>query len=101
MEPSTIVLLTMLAALILFVIPQIPLLFTCIAVSCFMYFSGIATAQEALSGFNSVATWAIIGMGMMSAAFFSTGLANVVGAKLFSLTKGDQKKTTIMLMLVG
>lgn len=101
MAESTIVLFILLGALILFLIPKIPLLFTCLAVAVTLYFSGVATPAEALSGFSSVATWSIIGMSMMTGAFFSTGLAVVVGAKLFSLTAGSEKKVIVGVYIIA
>lgn len=101
MASSTIVLIILLCALILFLIPRIPLLFTCLAVAVALYFTGVATPAEALGGFSSVATWSIIGMSMMTGAFFSTGLADVVGAKLFSFTKGSQKSVIVAIYVIA
>jgi len=101
MEASTIVLLTLAAALVLFLTPKVPFVVTSIAISSFLYFAGIASPTEVLAGFNSTATWATIGMCMMGAGFFQTGVATWLGHRLFKLTKGSQKRATVMLYCVG
>ncbi len=101
MEQSTIVLIIMLGALILFLIPKVPILLTCMTICVTLYFSGVATPAEALAGFGNVATWSIIGMSMMTGAFFSTGLGATVGDKLFRLTRGNRKATIVGIYLTA
>ena len=101
MEPSTICLLVILISMILFMIPKIPILFTSIFATMALYFTGVSTANEAFSGFNSSATWFLIGMSLVSAAFFTTGLSDVVGTFLFRLTGGNQKRVSVTLYIIG
>lgn len=101
MSPSTICLIVIALSLILFMMPKVPILFTSIFATMALYFTGVSSASVAFSGFNSSATWFLIGMSLVSGAFFSTGLSDVVGTFLFNLTKGSQKRVSITLYLIG
>lgn len=101
MDNTTIVFLIMLGTLILFLIPKVPMLLTCMITCVVLYFTGVATASEAMAGFSSTATWSIIGMSMMTSAFFSTGLADVIGVRLLKATKGNQKAVIIGVYLIA
>ncbi len=101
MDNTNIVLLIMLGTLILFLMPKVPILLTCMITCITLYFSGAATASEALAGFSSTATWSIIGMSMMTGAFFSTGLADVIGVKLLKATRGNQKTVIVGIYFIA
>lgn len=101
MNNTTMVLIIMLGTLILFLIPKVPMLLTCMITCVVLYFTGTATASEALAGFSSTATWSIIGMSMMTSAFFSTGLADAIGARILRSTKGNQKAVVVGVYLIA
>ncbi len=101
MAPSTICLVIVGISLVLFMIPKVPILFTSIFATMALYFTGVSSANVAFSGFNSSATWFLIGMSMVSSAFFATGLSDVVGGGLFKLTGGNQKRVSVVMYVVA
>lgn len=101
MSSSTIMLIILAVATILFLNRKIPLLFTCIAAVLATYFTGVASVSDVFSGFSVSAVWSLIGISMASGAFKTSGLADVVGTKLFKFAGGDQKRVSIVIYLVA
>ncbi len=101
MQNSTIMLIILLIATILFLNRKIPILFTSIAAVLATYFTGVASASDVFSGFNVSAVWSLIGISMASGAFKTSGLADVVGLKLFRLAGGNQKRVSLVIYLIA
>lgn len=101
MEQSTIMLIILAVATVMFLCRKIPIFFTCIAAMLATYYSGVLTASEAFNGFSSSAVWSLVGMSMATGAFKVTGLADLVGTKLFSLTGGNQKYVSVGVYLIA
>lgn len=91
MEPSTIALIILLIALILFITEKIPLPITAIMAMLAMAFTGVISFNEAFSGFSNRVVFMIIGMSMLSASFFSVGLASKIGQILLRFDRLDER----------
>lgn len=101
MEQSTLMLIILAVATVMFLCRKIPIFFTCIVAMLATYFSGVLTVNEAFNGFSSSAVWSLVGMSMATGAFKASGLADLVGIKLFSLTGGNQKYVSIGVYLIA
>ncbi len=101
MEQSTIMLIILLIATILFLNKKVPILFTSMAAVLATFFTGVATPADVFSGFSVSAVWSLIGISMASGAFKTTGLADVVGVKLFKLAGGNQKRVSLVIYLIA
>jgi len=80
--------------------PKVPMIVTSMLAMLVLYFTGVTTAAETFSGFSSVATFILIGMSFVTSAFFSTGLADMVGNFLLKFSKGDEKKFIILMYII-
>ena len=93
-------LIVIVVTVILFLIPKVPILFTCIFGILVFYLSGIATVGEVFSGFNSSATWVLVGISLFSGAFFSSGLGAFLGKKIAKLCRGNEKLCIVVIYVV-
>lgn len=91
MSPAVFTLIIIAIAIIMFLIPKIQILFTSMFAMLALYFAGVYSPAEMFSGFNSIATWVLIGISMFSGAFFSSGLGNFLGKKISNLAKGSEQ----------
>lgn len=101
MQQSTIMLIILLIATILFLNKKVPILFTSMAAVLATFFTGVAEPADVFSGFSVSAVWSLIGISMASGAFKTTGLADVVGIKLFKLAGGNQKRVSLVIYLIA
>lgn len=96
MEQSTIALIVMLVILILFISERLPIVVTSILGMLAMAFTGCCTYSEALSGFSNVAVLVIIGIDIITEAFFATGLTDVMGNWFLSHDNLTEKKFLVL-----
>lgn len=97
MAPSTIAIIIMVIALILYATEWIPLEATAILSAIAMYVTGITEAGETLSGFSNVALILAVGATMMGNALMQTGALDIVGRRLGFLTKVNKRVYTSVL----
>ena len=101
METSTIALIIMVISIILFATEKIPLAVVALLSMLAMAFSGCITYQEAFSGFSNTATLMIIGMSIISSAFFTTGLSKKIGNYFLGLKNLTENRFVIILIIMG
>ncbi len=101
MEQSTIAIIILASALVLYSIPRIPLSVTTMIAILAMAFSGILTFPEAFSGFASTAVILVAGMMVIGHTFLTCGLAKKIGFILYRFVGSDEKKFTAMIIIIA
>ena len=101
MSQSTIAIIIMVGALVLYCIPRIPLSVTTVFAMLAMAMSGILTYSEAFSGFSSSAVLLVAGMMIIGHACFTSGLAQRFGNLLYKFVGANEKKFVIMVFLIA
>ena len=76
MSPSTITLLFLLFAVVMFVFEKIPLGLTSMIVCCGLVVTGVLDIQEAFTGFIDSNVILFVAMFIVGGALFETGMAN-------------------------
>lgn len=99
MENSTIAILILGIAVVLFVSEKIPLSVSALLAMLAMAFTGVISYEEAFSGFSNRVVFMIIGMSMVSTAFFSVGLSHKVARVLMRFTVFSEKVFVFALFL--
>ena len=61
---------------------------------------GVLTPTEALAGFSSPIVIMMIGLFVVGGAIMQTGLARLTGNKLMALSRGNEKVTFLLVMIV-
>lgn len=82
MSPSTITLLFLLFAVVMFVFEKIPLGLTSMIVCCGLVVTGVLDIQEAFAGFIDSNVILFVAMFIVGGALFETGMANKIGGTL-------------------
>ena len=100
MSQSMIAICIVLATLVLYLIPGIPIYVTTILSCLAMSLFGIISYDEALSGFSNSAALLIVGMMIMGQACLTTGIATRLG-HLVGRYATLEKRFVIMLMIIG
>lgn len=101
MSQSTIAIIILFSALILYMIPKIPLSVTTIFAMVAMAFSGIITFSEAFSGFSNSAVLLVAGMMIIGQACFTSGLAEAVGKLLYRFIGANEKLFVVMVLAIA
>lgn len=101
MSQSTIALLILLAALILYATEKLPICVTAILSMLVMGFTGILTFSEAFSGMGNPAVLLIVGTSILGQAFFSTGLSDRLCDWLLRNDQMSQWKFTLLMIACG
>lgn len=98
MEASTITLLILLGAAILFITEIIPLAVTAMSVAVVLFLTGVLDVKAAMSGLmdNNVILFA--GMFVVGAALFETGVAAQIGNFVVKISGKSEKKLLIGIM---
>lgn len=99
MEPSTLALIILASALVMYCIPAIPLSVTTILAMLAMAASGIISFEEAYSGFANTAIFLMAGMMVIGRAWFTTGLAGTIGRFVCRFV-GSSEKLMIVAVLI-
>ncbi|MGI6463892.1 MAG: SLC13 family permease [Candidatus Scatomorpha sp.] len=82
MAPSTITLIILAAAMVLYAIQAFPISVTSIFAVIALMVTNVITPKDAVSGFSNHVCWLIFGSGVMGAALFETGVANKIGESI-------------------
>ena len=101
MAQSTIALIVMGIALVLFTMPKIPLSVTTVLAMLCMAFFGIIDYGTAFSGFSNSATLLVAGMLIIGRACFVTGLAEKFGKLLCRFVGTNERNFVLMLFVVA
>lgn len=101
MEQSTIALIILASAIVLYCTELIPLYITSILAALAMVVCGIIEFDDAFSSLGSSTIMLLIGMSIMGKAISDVGIGDVIGRKLAQLFKGDQRAFIIAVCLVG
>ena len=91
MSASTIGILILFLAFVMYSIPKIPLSVTSLSAMLAMAVFGLVEPAQAISGFANTATVMVTAMMVIGGAFFTTGLANTLGNFLYKLMGVSEK----------
>lgn len=86
---------------ILFASEKLPAAFVALLAMLAMYFSGIATAAQALSGFSNSGTLLVLAMMMIGGAFVQCGLADWVCNQILLFSGKNEKHSALLVCLCG
>ena len=101
MAQSTIAIIILITALVLYSIPKVPLSVTTVFAMLAMAMTGILTYTQAFSGFANSAVLLVAGMMIIGRACFTSGLAQRFGNLLYKYVGTNEKHFMIMVFLVS
>lgn len=99
MEQSTFAIIVLLGALVMYMIPKIPLAMTAMTSMLIMGFAGCCTWSEAFGGFSNNAVLLSASMMIIGQACVSTGLAVKLGNLLYKFVKSEKIFITMVLAI--
>ena len=79
MGKSMIAIIILAVTLLFMLLDRIPMVVTALRSALAMTFTGVLTPDEAFSGLSSAAILSVIGFGIISSAFLSSGLSEEIG----------------------
>ncbi|MBQ2753569.1 MAG: anion permease, partial [Firmicutes bacterium] len=100
-DHSLFVLAILIFVVVLCVTEKLPLLITLSIAMLAMYFGGVLTFSEAFSGFESTAVIMQIGLSVLTASFFSTGLSGRIAPVLIKYSHNSEKRFILLASLVA
>ena len=95
-SPAVMGIIILLLVIVLYVTEIIPLAVTAVGGALLMIWFQVTTFATAFSGFASDSTWMVIGMVMVGAALFETGLAATMGAAIMKAINSEAKLILIV-----
>ena len=101
MSPSTITLLFLLFAVVMFVFEKIPLGLTSMIVCCGLIVTGVLDIQEAFTGFIDSNVILFVAMFIVGGALFETGMANKIGGVVTKFAKSERMLIVTIMVIVG
>lgn len=101
MSPSTITLLFLLFAVVMFVFEKIPLGLTSMIVCCGLVVTGVLDIQEAFAGFIDSNVILFVAMFIVGGALFETGMANKIGGVVTKFAKSERMLIVTIMVIVG
>ena len=101
MNPSTITLLFLLFAVVMFVFEKIPLGLTSMIVCCGLVVTGVLDIQEAFAGFIDSNVILFVAMFIVGGALFETGMANKIGGIVTKFAKSERMLIVTIMVIVG
>lgn len=101
MEQSTIAIIILLSALVLYCCPKFPLSVTTILAMLAMAMTGIISYADAYSGFANSAIFLISGMMIIGHSWFTSGLAYKFGSLLYRFVGTNEKLFVAMILLIA
>ena len=101
MAQSTIAIIILIAAVILYSLPFVPLSVTTVFAMLAMALTGILSFSEALSGFSNSAVLLVAGMMIIGRACFTSGLAQKIGNLLLKFIGANEKLFMVMVFLLA
>lgn len=101
MSPSTITLLFLLFAVVMFVLEKIPLGVTSMIVCVGLVVTGVLDVQTAFSGFIDSNVILFVAMFIVGGALFETGMANKIGGIVTRFAKTERTLIIAIMVIVG
>lgn len=101
MSPSTITLLFLLFAVIMFVLEKIPLGVTSMIVCTGLVVTGVLDVKTAFSGFIDSNVILFVAMFIVGGALFETGMANKIGGIVTRFAKTERTLIIAIMVIVG
>ena len=101
MSPSTITLLFLLFAVIMFVLEKIPLGVTSMIVCIGLVVTGVLDVKTAFAGFIDSNVILFVSMFIVGGALFETGMANKVGGIVTKFAKSERMLIVAIMVIVG
>ena len=101
MSPSTITLLFLAFAVVMFVLEKIPLGLTSMIVCIGLILTGVLDAKTAFSGFIDSNVILFVSMFIVGGALFETGMANKVGLIVSKFAKSERMLIVAIMVIVG
>jgi len=90
----------LLAALVLFFTGWVRMDVVALLVLGLLAFSGLISPSEALSGFSNPAVITVWSMFILSAAISQTGIARMIGSKMYKLAGKSEWRVIVVIMLI-
>ena len=101
MSPSTITILFLLFAIVMFVMEKIPLGVTSMIVCVGLIVTGVLDAKTAFAGFIDSNVILFVAMFIVGGAFFETGMANKIGGIVTQFAKSERMLIAAVMIIVG
>lgn len=101
MTPSTITLLFLLFAVVLFVLEKIPLGVTSMIVCIGLVVTGVLDVKTAFAGFIDSNVILFVAMFIVGGALFETGMANKIGGIVTHFAKSERSLIIAIMVIVG
>lgn len=101
MSPSTITLLFLLFAVIMFVLEKIPLGVTSMIVCIGLVITGVLDVKTAFAGFIDSNVILFVAMFIVGGALFETGMANKIGGIVTRFAKTERMLVVAIMVIVG
>ena len=101
MSPSTITLLFLLFAVIMFVLEKIPLGVTSMIVCIGLVVTGVLDVKTAFAGFIDSNVILFVAMFIVGGALFETGMANKIGSLVTKFAKTERMLIIAIMVIVG
>lgn len=101
MNPSTVTLLFLAFAIVLFVTEKIPLALTSMIVCVGLVVTGVLDWKMAFSGFTDSNVILFVAMFIVGGALFETGMANKVGGIVTHFAKSERQLIVAIMVIVG
>ena len=101
MSPSTITILFLLFAIVIFVMEKIPLGVTSMIVCVGLIVTGVLDAKTAFAGFIDSNVILFVAMFIVGGAFFETGMANKIGGIVTKFAKSERMLIAAVMIIVG
>lgn len=101
MTASTITLLFLLFAVVMFVWERLPLAVTAMIVCVGLILTGVLSPKEAFLGFVDSNVILFVGMFVIGGALFETGMANKIGGLVSKFAKTERQLTIVLMLVTG
>ena len=101
MSPSTITLLFLAFAVVMFVFEKIPLGVTSMIVCCGLVVTGVLDVKTAFAGFIDSNVILFVAMFIVGGALFETGMANKIGGVVTHFAKSERQLIIAIMVIVG
>ena len=101
MTPSTITLLFLLFAIVMFIWEKIPLSVTAMICAIGLTLTGVLTTSEAFAGFVNSNVILCVAMFIVGQALFETGMANKIGGLVTKFAKTERSLIIAIMVIVG
>lgn len=101
MSPAVLSILIIAIALVMFMIPKIPLAVTSLLCMVAMGVFGLTKYSSAFAGFANQAVLLIAGMAVVAQGIVETGLATKLGNMILKVTKDNEKLFVFLCLVIG